>query len=366
MRLPRPAKSGWTRRGWLASLAWLCPRASAQKGHIFTSQVVRYPDPATEFPVERLTDPEHASYLPYPYARFIAKKGAFFLFAADHGSGLQAFRFELRSGEVRQLTEAKALHKSALNILPEDKAFVYVDGPSLMLSAFGSPHEREVYRIPDGWELGEGFSVSIDGLYAALVEKSGSRSRLQLVGLARGNLTTLVEHEGDLRHPQPRPRRASVLYQRDDTLFLVNYDRQHNVGLCKMVPSPGGAQWSPDGRTVLYLSPKEPLVSLRECTPDTRQDQQVARTTQYINFSRNQDGSVCIAASRSLASPHVLILVRAVRRELTLCEHKASNPAMVAPVFSPTSQRIYFQSDRHGKPAVYSVVIDKFIEKTES
>ena len=96
------------------------------------------------------------------------------------------------------------------------------------------------------------------------------------------------------------------------------------------------------------------------------QDKLVAPTSQFVSFGRNADGSVFVGASGSLASPYVLVLVRSVRRELTLCEHKSSDPALVAPIFSPTSQRIYFQSDRHGKAAIYSVVLDKFLEKTET
>ena len=38
---------------------------------------------------------------------------------------------------------------------------------------------------------------------------------------------------------------------------------------------------------------------------------------------------------------------------------------MVAPIFSPDSQRIFFVSDRHGKPAVYTVKVDKLVEKTD-
>jgi oligogalacturonide lyase len=54
------------------------------------------------------------------------------------------------------------------------------------------------------------------------------------------------------------------------------------------------------------------------------------------------------------------------RRELTMCEHGASDPATVAPIFSPNSQRIYFQSDREGKHAIYMVRVDKFVEETEA
>ena len=65
-------------------------------------------------------------------------------------------------------------------------------------------------------------------------------------------------------------------------------------------------------------------------------------------------------------SPTLLLLLRMTRRELTLCEHKASKAEMVAPRFSPDSQRVYFQTDRHGKPAIYDMHVEKLVEKTET
>jgi oligogalacturonide lyase len=73
-----------------------------------------------------------------------------------------------------------------------------------------------------------------------------------------------------------------------------------------------------------------------------------------------------VGASGSKAAPYVLLLVRAVSRELTLCEHRASDPAMVAPTFSPNSQRVFFGSDQHGKPAIYTMAIDKLVEETDT
>ncbi|MBI4905755.1 MAG: PD40 domain-containing protein [Acidobacteria bacterium] len=354
-----------SRRILLASLPFARLRA-AQKGQVFTAEGVRYADPATEFLVERFTDPQFPSYWPLPYARSIARRGAFFLFASDRGDGLQAFRYELKSGEAKQLTAATRLHSGSLNLLPDERTFVYADGQSVYLAPLSTLKERQVYRVPEGWELGDGFSISGDGVNIALIEKQGTKSRLRLVGVAGGAATTLIEHEGELRHPQTRPRRASVLYQKDTTLCLVHYDGKNDLQLGTMVPSPGAALWSVDGRTVSYLAPKGNSVYLREVVPDTRQDKEVTLTSQFHNFQRNVDGSVLVAASRSVAQPYILIMLRQTRRELTVCEHKASDPKSVHPVFSPTSQRIYFQSDRHGKPAIYSIVVDKFIEKTES
>ena len=88
-------------------------------------------------------------------------------------------------------------------------------------------------------------------------------------------------------------------------------------------------------------------------------------TTAAYDRGFNRDTSVFVGASHNVASPVVLILLRVTRRELTLCEHKASHPETVAPVFAPDSQRIYFQSDRDGKPALYCMHAEKLVEKTE-
>jgi oligogalacturonide lyase len=50
---------------------------------------------------------------------------------------------------------------------------------------------------------------------------------------------------------------------------------------------------------------------------------------------------------------------------LTLCEHRASDPALAAPIFSPDSQLVYFLSDKEGKPAIYRIHVERFVEKIE-
>jgi hypothetical protein len=197
-------------------------------------------------------------------------------------------------------------------------------------------------------------------------ERSGAW-RLRLIRMADGMATTIAESQEELSDPILRPRRASVLYRRGKSLWLANYDGQQNFALRTAQGETGPAFWGPDGRTVFYLnypSDSHRLHNIRELTPDSQEDRPVADTTQFVAFERNADASVFTGASGSKASPHVLLLVRAVKRELTLCEHRASNPRMVSPVFSPNSQQVYFVSDRDGKPAIYSVDVEKLVEET--
>jgi oligogalacturonide lyase len=167
-----------------------------------------------------------------------------------------------------------------------------------------------------------------------------------------------------------RPQHAQILYrQAGKGLWLTSADGKQNREL-KLAPGgTGPAFWSADGKMLQYLHfPDDPkqLNDIRESAPDQAADKQVAKTSQFVHFGCNRDTSVFVGASRNAASPTVLLMLRVTRRELTLCEHRAMNPATVAPLFAPDAQRIYFQSDQHGKPALYSVHVERLVEKIEA
>lgn len=367
MEPTKPLAGGWSRRSWLASA--LAPALAAQnRGKTFPSEMKRFADPATEFAIERLTDPSHASQLPAWYQRAVARRGSTLLYSSDQPGTLQAFRMDYQSGECRQLTECQALDPASLTFSPDDRAIWYRDGEPLKTASTSGSGEREVYRPDGGWEIA-GFNLTSDGLYAGVVERKGERGRVRLVRTGRGTATTLAEPDGVPSDPMPRPKRASLIYRLGGELWLAHFDGQVNRKLPVAAGAVSCAQWAPDGRTILYLNePEDPkkLVGLRELTPDTGQDKHVANTSQFVHFAMNADGTVFLGASRNVASPHVLLLVRSVRRELTLCEHRARDPRTVVPRFAPSGQRIFYQTDRHGNPAIYSMSIERLVEKTES
>lgn len=333
------------------------------------SPIFKYSDPATEFAVLRLTDPAYTSVLPAHYNRAIARRGNFLVFASDAEGGMAAHRLDLKTGASRAIAMEADLDPGSLTLTGDERSLCCTAGGRLLQINLGSSRVREVYRVPEGFEARGGLSVAEDGLYAALIERQRERSRLRLIRMADGSATTLAEAGEEMSDPIPRPRRASVLYRRGDGLWIANYDAQQNYRLKLAEGGLGAANWGPDGRTILYLNyPADAhrLHNIRELTPDTKEDKAVADTTQYVGFERNADASVFVGTSGSKASPYVLLLVRAVKRELTLCEHRASDPKMVAPVFSPNSQSIYFGSDQHGKPAIYSMAVEKLVSETDS
>ncbi|HXS98953.1 MAG TPA: oligogalacturonate lyase family protein [Candidatus Limnocylindrales bacterium] len=362
----------FTRRGFLliaGAAGALAQQAESKKGQTFPSDSHRYPDPLTEFDVFRLTDPGYASTLPAWYNRAVAKNNTFLIFCCDRTGAPQAFRLDFKTAQTHQLTAAEELDGESLTLTPDNRAICYFAGRSLYHGSLGSLSDRKLYTVPEGWERCPGMSVGPDGTHAVFGEKKGETSRLRMVSLIQSVARTVVEAPFVLSHPIARPMRAQILYRRgDESLFLVNADGQQNRQL-KLAPGTvATANWSPDGKTVLYLSfpdDQKQLHQIRECTPGSGTDKMIAKTSHFASFGWNRDASVFVGASANVGSPTVLLMIRLTRRELTLCEHKASDARAVAPIFQPDSQRIFFQSDRDGKSAIYDMHVDKLVEKTD-
>jgi oligogalacturonide lyase len=362
-------ESGITRRSLvLSALAAVRLCAEGRKGENFPSDAQRYPDPLTELEVYRLTKPDYSSFLTAWYNRGISHNSGWMLCGCDRTGSMQAFRLDLKSGEMKQVTQAEGLDQATLTLLPDNRSFCYLAGRGLYISLVSNLKERELYQVPEGWEFSGGMSVGPDGTHATLVERRGETSRLRMITLVQGVDRTVIESPFPMSAPIPRPMRAQILYrQGGDALWMVNADGTQNR---KLKLAPGGIgtpNWSSDGKTILYLNFPEDrtqLNNLREFTPDTGVDKLIGKTSQFASFGANRDASVFVGASRN-TSPDVLLLVRTAHSERTMCEHKASNAEAVAPLFSPDSQRIYFQSDRHGKPAIYGMHVEKLVEKTE-
>jgi oligogalacturonide lyase len=270
----------------------------------------------------------------------------------------------LRSGESRQITEAAALEPRSLCLTPDDRGFLFLDGETLHYGSLTSAHVREIYRLPSGASFAA-LSAANDGA-VFVAERAGDKSRIVAAG--RGPARTIRESPAEIDLVMARPRRSQVLYRAGARISLMSFDGSGSRDLRIAPGQTGEALWIPSGRTVIYLhipdTAKE-LITLRENTPDDNSDKLIAKTSQLASISPNLNASVFVGASRSKASSYVLLLVRAVRRELALCEHHASDPAMVSPMFSPDSQSVFFVSDRHGKPALYRVHVERFVEQTE-
>jgi oligogalacturonide lyase len=354
----------FSRRVLLLAGARACFGSDAAKSPTYPSEAKRYNDALTEFPVVRLTSPEYTSRLTGYYNRGIAGKSTLYL-CCDREGRMGIFRADLRTGGMMRVAQGEQILPSSLDLMPGDRALLYADGRSLRLLSTTNLKSRELYAAEGDIVAA---SASEDGTHVAAVIADGGRNHLMLIPIAKGEPREIVETDDSLAQPVHRRMRAAILYRRGtDALFLANYDGQQNYRLRVSADSVGTPQWSPDGRSILYLSipaTNERKNEIREFMPDTNEDKAVAPTTRYIEFQANADATVFVGASGSKASPQVLLLLRSVKRELTICEHRASDPRMVSPVFSPNSQRILFVSDQHGKPAVYVMNTERFVDET--
>lgn len=349
----------WTRRAFVSALPLIA------RAQVIASEQKKYLDPATEFELTRLTDPSVSScFLPPAPKRAVNQRNNTLVYCSDRTGALQVYRMDLKSGESRQMTIASRLDASTVSMLPDDRSVCYCDGESIEVSG---GRARTIYTPGEGWERGEAFAIADDGNHAVLSERKGDRFRVRLATMAKQSVSTIAESNLPVTAVATRPKRAGILYAREDGLWLVNYDGQQNRKLRTGPGSIGAALWSADGRSIYYVH--QPGASkvheLRECIPDSNEDKFVAPTTQFVAFTRNSDASVFVGVSGSKASPHILLLLRLTRRELTVAEHRASNAKAVAVQFSPNSQRLFYQTDREGKPAIYSMALERFLELTE-
>jgi oligogalacturonide lyase len=368
MRLTPPLELPPSRRVFLAlaaGLPALAEKIPAARLETFPSETKRYADQATEFTILRLTDPAHSSFLTSPNNRAISRN--FLLYSSDRSGAMNVYRLDLKNAPTQRITDATELNPETVALVPGDRSCCYVDGGRLRITNLATLRDRDVYAADSGSGHITASVLSPDGMNAFVVERRDGGSSIRLVNLARGTASTFAESEGEISMPVPRPG-GGVAYRCGAGMCWC--DRSGNERLLPLAAGrTASAYWSLDGASLLYLNvPGRPgeLNAIREYVLATGQDKLVAKTTQFVEFAMNADATVFAGASGSKASPHVLILVRSVRRELTICEHRARDPKTLALAFSPNSQRLVFQSDQHGKPALYSVVVDRFVEETES
>jgi len=248
----------FSRRSLLAGMGAVPLFSAGTKGTAFPPDTRRYPDPLTELEVYRLTDPAYSSTLSAPYNRSITRNSNSMVFCCDRDGTPQAFRIDLKKGEEKQLTQAEALDGRSLTLTPDNRSFCYFAGRSVFITSLSTLRERELYKVPEGWERCDGMSVGPDGTHVTFAEKRNGQSRIRMVSLVQGVARTVIEAPFEVSDPIARPMRAQILYRRaDQALWLVNFDGAQNRQLKTAEGRVGPADWSPDGKTVYFSSARD-------------------------------------------------------------------------------------------------------------
>jgi oligogalacturonide lyase len=318
-------------------------------------EFVRFVDPTTEAWVVRLTSTASVSLLPAPQNRFISAKQHFLVFSSNRTGPMTPFHLDLRSAALRPLAETRHLLPHSLCLDQHERLLYFIDNGVLKETMLTG---RKTRTIADG--------VSAFGLGC-----SGSDSVIARSGrLFRLNITQPLA-ENVAFGPLVRPDGTGCLFGRDANNGREFWYVAFAPGSKPVLLASGRVSnpfWSPHGESLLFLRDVETktavLSEIHESIPETGVERKLDPTSEFAAFAPNSNASVFVGASRSKAQPNILLLLRSVARELTLCEHRSSDPASVSPVFSPDSRQVFFQSDREGKSALYVVDVSNFVEPT--
>lgn len=361
-----------SRRAWLfgaSSAVLAAPRIPGPA--VLDADWRHYTDPSTEFEVVRLTDSAYESVMPAAPSRALTRRSGQLLYASTRPGSWSILLMDLSNGRSRVLAEMDGIDPTALTLSADERSAFFVAGNTLHSVSLQRGNKiQPVYELTAGAQRSGALAPAVEDSSVWLVERRGSQSALKQIKATGGSAETLMEVEGGLLDPTLQPGGRAVAWRNDHGLLC---SAAWGAKTVKPLKTPPGRVidffWEPEGKSLLYLLEPEArneLVSIRGINIDSAEDKLIAKTSQYSAFAPNANASVFLGASRSKASPVILVMLRATRREFTLCEHKSSRPDLTAPTFAPNSQRVFFSSDLHGKPALYTVKVEKLIEKTDS
>lgn len=316
-------------------------------------------DPATEALVTRLTAITANNFLPNPWQESISLRGKFLLFSSDRTSKPAPYLLDLKNGVPHQLAEPAAMEPRSLALDGNERLGYFLDGEQLKSVTLSNRREQVLADGVSGFAAGP--------------------ARGQLV-LRRGSTLEFptgqkIAADADGPFAVAPSGRACWYLQHPDTEDTILWAAPlGGIGQGRPLQLARGRisfpYWSPDSQSVCYLRRVEGnggvLLSEIRFVPvgDSPQEQTVAPTSQFASFAPNANASVYVGASSSKAQPDIMLLLRQTRRELTVCEHHASGREPVLPRFSPDSRRVYYESDREGKSALYSINVEQLVEST--
>ncbi len=298
-----------------------------------------------------------------PHLHQFGRRGGFLLYWSERGGSRQVFQLDLKTAESKQLTDALALDSATISLSADERTLMYFDGPTLRETSLATLRARDLHKVPDD-ATRSAMTAGQDGS-AFFAQSANGRSRV--IRVSRLRTGVVAEFAGPVDVILARPRHFQMVCRASDGMWLMNFDGSGKKRLGFEPGETGEMMWTPTGHSIAYLhipSDTKQLITARENLPDENTDRLIAKTSQFATLASNADSSVFVGASRSKASAYVLILLRVTRRELTLCEHRASDPRMAFPVFAPDSQSVFFVSDRDGKSAIYRIHVEKFVEQT--
>lgn len=299
-------------------------------------EFILFLDRLTENPVARLTTPSYAAFLARPEYKCVSKDRKYLWCASDRSGSMAIHRIDLKNGSVQHVVDAPQIASGCFSL--DSNRLLFLDGSDLREVGASGGQPKTVANGIDAFTVTHGIVATI------------SANKLQ----NNSGQTVTTEAESPLLLS---PNGDACLFARASgaEYWVSSLDPTAKpVRVAQgQISSPA---WSADSTTVFFLrTSNSGGVSLSAVSVRDRREIPVGPTSKYAVFSCNSDDTVFVGASASRAQPLISVLLHATGRELPLCEHRTSSPASANPIFSPDNRRVYFQSDREGKSAIYSV-----------
>jgi hypothetical protein len=359
-----------TRRVFMALAPAAMAAQTAGKAPPAATAKVRFLDRATEFVITRLTPAENDTWLPLSPGRGISRRGDAALAVSRVEDQRRLLWLDFGSGATRVLAESPGFDPHTAAVTSDDRWIIAADGARLIAVQRQNLRQSTAAELDPSKPLCAPMAPSADRITVFFAQSSGGGSEIRSLRLGQDRNQLHHESLETVEELAPNPRRALIAWRtRAGAVWIGGLDGSKP----RKLETPDGRvlqfHWAAGGQSVLYLlepADRSKLVEIREQQVDSRLDEHVAKTSQFASFSPNADASAFVGASRSKASPHILLLLRKTMREMTLCEHGESDAATCRPVFTPDSQSVVFTSSMHGKPALYLAGVEKLIEKTPS
>jgi oligogalacturonide lyase len=390
-------------------------------GDIIYNNFIKYIDEITGAEVIRLTEPNRLSHHMYFYNRMTTKDGSKLLYCAEINEERQLYLMDLQSGEAHQLTQGDELDDYGGVISADDKYIFYQQKGGVWKQNLDTFKKELVYLVPQDYS-GSGWGMSDDNRYLAIVEtkvstlperKKGTNwdffaitcrakphCRIVYVDLLTGNYHTVIEDDCWFGHAQIRPGDPNTIlfchegpYDLIDARLWVVQSDGSNYRCLKEQPSDliiTHEFWVPDGSKVAFVyreTTGDKTENIRLVTPDTMEEEILMPCSPFAHFicdkkntfmvgdAQGSDVPIHLLSPEKCSSDHeikndfIYLIDVAKKTERKLCYHGTSWKAIHGtpqdshphPCFTEDNRYVIFVSDREGKPCIYRIDLNQFV-----
>ena len=354
-------------------------RAFGQVGKVYPSEGKAYTDEKTGREVVMLTTHPATDDKMYQTHPSWTADGAYIVFKSDRSGSTQLFAFSEKDGTITQLTDGgmnlgtASVGRLRNNIfLMRDSKLVALDIDKVV---GGAPESAEtvIAEMPVGLVPSSALSQSADGLLLGFMARVDEKDRwvIMTINVKDGSAKTVFESDFKLGHlqfspaPQTNPTTAGtwIMYchetggDADQRTWIINTAERKPIPFYREQPDEWVTHevWSPDGAGA-YFTRWQPVKSVMYVSKADFSSRVLGDGPYWhVGVSRAGDAITCDMMDGRIFH----IPATGGDPVLLTAGHRNRNSAHPHPSFSPTGDRVLFNSNRNGSPDLFTVRVKK-------